>query len=130
MIDSCLRTNFPPQRLGTSDRVSGQRAWRQAPCKIERDLLIGRGQTIQRLCGGECSGLNSREIRLRNFMTDLQISLTLLTLEQLIICISRHQNHNYANEEQSVSNFNLICKMSCHAFLSNFKAFGLVVGEL
>ena len=37
----------PPQRFGTSDRVSRQRAWREASCKIER------GQTNKRLCGGE-----------------------------------------------------------------------------
>ena len=29
-------THSPPQRLGTLDRVSGQRAWRKVPCKIER----------------------------------------------------------------------------------------------
>ena len=43
----------PPQRLGTLDRVSGQRARRKAPCRIERSLLIGRGETIKRLCRGE-----------------------------------------------------------------------------
>ena len=26
----------PLQRLGTSDRVSGQGAWREVPCEIER----------------------------------------------------------------------------------------------
>ena len=29
-------THSPPQRLRTSDRVSGQRAWREAPFEIER----------------------------------------------------------------------------------------------
>ena len=38
----------PPQRLGISDKVSGQRAWREATCE-----LIILGQTIKCLCGGE-----------------------------------------------------------------------------
>ena len=43
LIHSTGADHSPPQRLGTSDRVSGQRAWRE----------IGRGRTIKRLCGGE-----------------------------------------------------------------------------
>ena len=30
------KIHSPPQRLGTSDRESGQGAWREASCKIER----------------------------------------------------------------------------------------------
>ena len=34
----------PPQRLGTSDRVSGKQAWRGAPCEIER---VARASAIK-----------------------------------------------------------------------------------
>ena len=35
-MKTAIHKHSPPQRLGTSDRESGQRAWREAPCEIER----------------------------------------------------------------------------------------------
>ena len=33
--DCGSKCHSPPQRFGTSDRVSEQRAWPEAPCEIE-----------------------------------------------------------------------------------------------